>query len=78
VDTSSRIIVADDQVINIEVMKSLVRNMGIYHWCTFAINGQEAINYATNAIMKEIDQSYLMDSLSKPTIKPVRVMLLDL
>jgi CheY-like chemotaxis protein len=42
----TRIIVAEDQIINMEVIKSKIREEGLLDRCEFCYNGQEAVDRA--------------------------------
>ena len=57
---------------NLEVIKNLIKKLGVLDFTKFCINGQQAIDVAKN----EIDRALL--NLDKDqTIKPVPLMLLD-
>jgi len=40
---NEKILVADDQVINITVTKHIMTQVGVIDFCDFAMNGQDAI-----------------------------------
>ena len=65
---------ADDQAINLEVMKSSLKEFNLLKKCSFAINGQEAVDQVTRTIDSLGDS--IFDS-SKP-FRPVELMILDL
>ena len=65
---------ADDQAINLEVMKSSLKEFNLLKKCSFAINGQEAVDQVTRTIDSLEDS--ILDS-SKP-FRPVELMILDL
>lgn len=66
-------------MINLEVMKMLVKPMGIYNRCTFCVNGQEAIESATKVIMSKLNKVQDEFCLSQRTyVRPIEVMLLDM
>jgi hypothetical protein len=50
-----KIIVADDQLINLEVIKSYTQIMGLFDLIMFCIDGQKAIDVAK----KELDNALL-------------------
>jgi len=49
-DSNGAIVVADDQAINLEVMKSSLKEFNLLKKCSFAINGQEAVDQVERAI----------------------------
>ena len=67
-----KIIVADDQLINLEVVKGYTQIMGLFDLIEFCIDGQKAIDIAK----KELDNA-LINLEQGLTIKPVVLMLLD-
>ena len=67
-----KIIVADDQLINLEVVKGYTQIMGLFDLIEFCIDGQKAIDIAK----KELDNA-LLNLEQGLTIKPVVLMLLD-
>ena len=67
-----KIIVADDQLINLEVVKGYTQIMGLFDLIEFCIDGQKAIDIAK----KELDNA-LINLEQELTIKPVVLMLLD-
>ena len=66
-----KIIVADDQLINLEVVKGYTQIMGLFDLIEFCIDGQKAIDIAK----KELDNA-LINLEQELTIKPVVLMLL--
>ena len=67
-----KIIVADDQLINLEVVKGYTQIMGLFDLIEFCIDGQKAIDIAK----KELDNA-LINLEQELTIKPVVLILLD-
>lgn len=66
------IIVADDLLINLEVLKNQLSENGVLDRCTFCTNGQESIDVAKRMFEQQIKQN---DSSKLAT--PVSLMLLD-
>jgi CheY-like chemotaxis protein len=69
----TRIIIAEDQIINMEVIKSQIREEGLLDRCEFCFNGQEAIEKAQKVIIEAIDS----ETGWSASIMPVCLMLLD-
>ena len=45
-----KILVADDQHINIEILKQLTQTLGVEQQTTFCVNGQQAIDHVKNLV----------------------------
>lgn len=73
--TSGRIIVAEDQLINMQVIKQQLENLGdsVYDRCDFCHNGQEALEKATDCIKTAIQNS----GSEQVQIQPISLVLLD-
>ena len=71
---SGRIMVADDQLINIEALKIHFNAFKIEKYCDYFINGQQIIN----AVKKEVEKA-IQDTIvgEKQTLRPIVLMLLD-
>lgn len=67
-----RIIVADDQALNIETISRLLEKYDVLEYTSFATNGQEAIDCAKEVIQKAIKGRFA------GRVKPIGMMLLDL
>jgi hypothetical protein len=68
-----RVVVADDQLINIEVIKSQVAELGLTSCCSFCINGQETID-----TVKSIVELALANRKEETrSLTPVNFLLLD-
>lgn len=67
-----RIIVADDQALNIETISRLLEKHDVLEYTSFATNGQEAIDCAKAVIQKAIKGRFA------GRVKPISMMLLDL
>ncbi len=67
-----RIIVADDQALNIETISRLLEKYDVLEYTSFATNGQEAIDCAKAVIQKAIKGRFA------GRVKPISMMLLDL
>ena len=68
---AGKIIVADDQEIMIESLKSSIKNLGLIEQAEFYQNGQQVIDR-----VKQLTQNALKEAKFFP-ICPVRVLLLD-
>ena len=66
------IIVAEDQIVNLEVLKSFIFKLGLLENTIFCIDGQKAIDAAKNAL-----DDALLRSGNEGKVKPVALMLLD-
>ena len=64
--------IAEDQLINLEVLRGYTKRLGVDHCSRFYINGQEAID----AVKYEVDNA-LVEFSEKSSMKPVEIMLLD-
>jgi CheY-like chemotaxis protein len=69
VELTGRIIVAEDQHINVEVLRSYLGDLNIHSECDFCIDGQLAIDCAKSLIDKACDEN---------ETRPICLMLLDL
>ena len=67
-----RIIVADDQALNIETISRLLEKHDVLEYTSFATNGQEAIDCAKAVIQNAIKGRFA------GRVKPIGMMLLDL
>ncbi len=65
------IVVAEDLLINLEVFKRQITEVGLIDRCSFCTNGQETIDVA-----KKIVEAAVAFAL-EPTIRPITVMILD-
>lgn len=65
------IIVADDLLINLEVLKNQLSENGVLDRCTFCTNGQESIDMAKRIVEKSLKRSDLK------LVTPISLMLLD-
>jgi CheY-like chemotaxis protein len=71
-DKISRIVAADDQLINLEVLKTQLTEVGLHSKCTYCIDGQLVIDEVKRIMEDEITASNEGD-----VIRPVDFMLLD-
>lgn len=69
------IIVADDQVINLAVVKQHLEAFNLVERTLTAVNGQEAIDMAKKRLFEELEKE---DRPAGAVLKPVSIMLLDL
>jgi CheY-like chemotaxis protein len=74
-----RIIIAEDQLINMEVMKSQMKICKKLQFCDICINGEEALSKATNRIEEGILKFKASNNKSAgfTQIRPISLMLLD-
>lgn len=49
-----KVVVADDQLINIEVIKSHLAELGLAGSCCFCINGQETIDAVKSIVVEAL------------------------
>jgi CheY-like chemotaxis protein len=71
-DWIENIIAADDQLINLEVLKSKLTEIGVQEKVTYCVNGQDTIDRA-----KRIIQGSVIKAQMGTTIKPINFLLLD-
>ena len=64
--------IAEDQLINLEVLRGYTKKLGVDHFSKFYINGQDTID----AVKYEVDNA-LVEFSEKSSMKPVELMLLD-
>lgn len=69
-----QILVADDQVINLHVTKSILSDIGVINNCHFFTNGQETIDAAKNAIYIALE----LNDGKRTRLRPIVAILLDL
>lgn len=67
-----KIIIAEDQRINLEALKMNFADMRLSHACFFTINGQQAIDEAKRVILEA-----LAANPERLPIRPINTMLLD-
>ena len=68
------IVVADDQHINLEIMKQLTQQLGVQNETHFGVNGQQAIDIVKKIVTDEINTLNVQQSES---VRPVSVVLID-
>ena len=66
------IVAADDQVINIEVLKSQLCELGVNQMCTYCYDGQETIDKTFGHFMSRLE-----NKTNEERIQPVSFLLLD-
>lgn len=73
-----KIIIAEDQPINIQVIKYQLESFNIISSCEFCFNGEEVIELAKEIYDEAIEHvSGASDPTSKVEIAPISLMLLD-
>ena len=70
----SRVLIAEDQLINVAVLKQYLNEMKIEKSCDFCLNGEEAVEKATEIISKQYNLNLGLNQL---TITPIAVCLFD-
>jgi CheY-like chemotaxis protein len=70
---NARIVAADDQLINIEVLKSNIEELGLASTCDFCINGQDTID----TVKRIVDEGLASRDALVTSISPVDFLLLD-
>lgn len=79
-DEYCRILVAEDQHINIEVMKSQLNRLGKIGMCDFCFNGEEALKLAQHLIEQSIlpyKERIAFEGTNLVKLQPIKLMLLD-
>jgi CheY-like chemotaxis protein len=71
-DKISRIVAADDQLINLEVLKTQLTEIGLHSKCTYCIDGQVVIDEVKRILDEEI-----LETSEGDVIRPIDFMLLD-
>ncbi len=71
-DWIENIIAADDQLINLEVLKSKLTEIGVQEKVTYCVNGQDTIDQAKRIIQASVSKAQM-----GTTIKPINFLLLD-
>lgn len=70
-----KIIVADDQALNLQITKQILSEIGKIDNCSFLVNGQEAID----KVQAEVKQAVAKRQIGEmPIIEPVVLLILDL
>jgi len=69
----TKIVVADDQLMNIEILKSHMQDLGLVDSCLFCINGQDTID----TVKSVVDEALAARDHSKHSLMPVQILLLD-
>lgn len=64
------IIIADDNMVNVELIKAYAEELGVVEQCIFCIDGEHALTQAK----LEIKKAYADESYSR---NPIKMMLLD-
>lgn len=74
-----KIIVADDQLIHLEMFKDNMLKLQLHKKCIFTNNGRESIEVAKTVILKKFSNTLLeADKNVVTTIRPIAIMILDL
>ena len=68
------IIVAEDQAINVAVLRNSFKELDLDKNCSYCINGQQTIDLATILIHREIEIAFKCGNRS---VNPIDIMLLD-
>lgn len=71
--TNTRIVAADDQLINIEALKSHIEALGLVDTCDFCVNGQETIN----KVQLIVDEAISKREFNSEILHPLDFLLLD-
>ena len=72
VDKRFKIIVAEDELINVQVLKQQIYGLGLIEQTNFSVNGVEAIGCATKTLLDAIK-----NIRDEKEIRPITLMLLD-
>ena len=70
---NARIVVADDQLINIEVLRQHIDELGMSDTCDYCINGQQTIDTVKSLVNSAIENRIITALF----IQPVDLLLLD-
>lgn len=74
-----KIIVADDQLIHLEMFKDNMQKLKLHKNCIFTNNGREAIEVAKHVIVTRLTKTLEVASKDVRTaIRPISIMILDL
>jgi CheY-like chemotaxis protein len=71
---NGKIVVAEDQAINVEILKGYFETLRLVSDVTICINGQEAIDKCCNIINESLMEAILTEGA---TLKPISLCLLD-
>ena len=71
-DKISRIVAADDQLINLEVLQYYLTEIGLHSKCTYFIDGQVVIDEVKRILDEEI-----LETSEGDVVRPIDFMLLD-